>query len=194
VTNIPPVLDGKVFIEADTLTDYHYGLFAAVDADTGADWGISTTDDLCWWRYNPKGTYVGVGWAFDSGTGDAIAYGDFYSEDWQSWSPTRTGWSSYTFSEALYKRIGNLVFVEFYISGTSNSTSTSITVPYASHGNGSYIIPQRVQDGGTWKMGYLDLAWNTTTVNFYTSVTSGSWASSGTKTIRGSFFYQCNQV
>ena len=32
MTNIPPVVDGKVFIEADVHTDYHYGLFAALDA------------------------------------------------------------------------------------------------------------------------------------------------------------------
>ncbi len=37
VTNIPPVNDGKVFIEADTATDYHYGYFATLDADTGAE-------------------------------------------------------------------------------------------------------------------------------------------------------------
>ena len=37
VTNIPPVKDGKVFIEADTATDYHYGYFATLNADTGAE-------------------------------------------------------------------------------------------------------------------------------------------------------------
>ena len=37
VTNIPPVHNGKVFIEADTATDYHYGYFATLDADTGAE-------------------------------------------------------------------------------------------------------------------------------------------------------------
>jgi outer membrane protein assembly factor BamB len=43
VTNIPPVADGKVFIEADTATDYHYGLFGTVDADTGAElWHVGT--------------------------------------------------------------------------------------------------------------------------------------------------------
>jgi len=43
VTNIPPVKDGKVFIEADTHTDYHYGLFAALDADTGTEvWHVGT--------------------------------------------------------------------------------------------------------------------------------------------------------
>ncbi len=34
VTNIPPVTNGKVFIEADTATDYHYGYFATLDAET----------------------------------------------------------------------------------------------------------------------------------------------------------------
>lgn len=184
--------DARIIIECDT--SGQATLEFRADADTSAEWLITETDDLVWRRYNPKGTMIGVGWAFDSSTGDAIPYGDFFSEDWQSWSPTRTGWTSYTFSETLYKRIGNLVFVEFYISGTSNSTSTSITVPYASHSNGSYIIPQRVQNAGSWTIGYLDLAWNTSTVNFYTSMSSGGWTDSGTKTIRGSFFYQCNQV
>ena len=43
VTNIPPVKDGKVFIEADTATDYHYGYFATLNADTGAEvWHVGT--------------------------------------------------------------------------------------------------------------------------------------------------------
>ena len=43
VTNIPPVKDGKVFIEADTATDYHYGYFATVDANTGEElWHVGT--------------------------------------------------------------------------------------------------------------------------------------------------------
>ena len=36
VTNIPPVAGGKVFFNADTVTDYHYGQMAACDVDTGA--------------------------------------------------------------------------------------------------------------------------------------------------------------
>jgi len=43
VTNIAPVKDGKVFIEADTATDYHYGQFGTVDAETGAElWHVGT--------------------------------------------------------------------------------------------------------------------------------------------------------
>jgi outer membrane protein assembly factor BamB len=43
VTNIPPVKDGKVFIEADTATDYHYGYFATLNADTGEEvWHVGT--------------------------------------------------------------------------------------------------------------------------------------------------------
>ena len=36
VTNIPPVANGKVFFNADTVTDYHYGQMAACDVNTGA--------------------------------------------------------------------------------------------------------------------------------------------------------------
>ena len=35
VTNIPPVADGKVFFNADTVIDYHYGQMAACDINTG---------------------------------------------------------------------------------------------------------------------------------------------------------------
>jgi len=36
VTNIPPVANGKVFFNADTVIDYHYGQMAACDVTTGA--------------------------------------------------------------------------------------------------------------------------------------------------------------
>jgi outer membrane protein assembly factor BamB len=36
VTNIPPVAGGKVFFNADTVIDYHYGQMAACDINTGA--------------------------------------------------------------------------------------------------------------------------------------------------------------
>jgi len=36
VTNIPPVAGGKVFFNADTVIDYHYGQGAACDINTGA--------------------------------------------------------------------------------------------------------------------------------------------------------------
>ncbi len=43
VTNVPPVYDGKVFLNADTVTDYHYGQFATVDANNGAEiWHVGT--------------------------------------------------------------------------------------------------------------------------------------------------------
>jgi len=35
VTNIPPVAGGKVFFNADTVIDYHYGQMAACDVNTG---------------------------------------------------------------------------------------------------------------------------------------------------------------
>ncbi len=37
VTNLPPVAGGKVFFNADTVIDYHYGQMAAVDIETGKE-------------------------------------------------------------------------------------------------------------------------------------------------------------
>gem|GEM_PF-3313709 len=44
MTNIPPVAGGKVFFNADTVTDYHYGQMAACNIDSGAEaWHVGPT-------------------------------------------------------------------------------------------------------------------------------------------------------
>lgn len=116
--------------------------------------------------------------------------GDVYTNARAAHSPSRVGWASYTFSEVLYKTVGDWVYVQFYISGPSANTSCSFTVPYTSHANGSTLVVLRVQNGGTWIWGYMDLGWSTNVVYLYTSPASGGWSGSGTKTIRGAFMYQ----
>jgi len=78
VTNIPPVADGKVFFNADTVIDYHYGQMAACDINTGAQaWqvgpiplaqggnpAISLSRNTIFW---PEGD--GAVWATDVTTG-----------------------------------------------------------------------------------------------------------------------------
>jgi len=88
VTNIPPVAGGKVFFNADTVTDYHYGQMAACDIDSGAEaWHVGPTPlaqggnpaisiprNTIFW---PEGD--GAVWAIDITTGHVkwTAYGGF---------------------------------------------------------------------------------------------------------------------
>ena len=88
VTNIPPIANGKVFFNADTVIDYHYGQMAACNVTTGAqDWqvgpiplaqggnpAISIPRNTIFW---PEGD--GAVWATDLTTGHVkwTAHGGF---------------------------------------------------------------------------------------------------------------------
>ena len=103
-------------------------------------------------------------------------------------SSTITGWSA-TSGHIYYLRVATkLAFVYFSLAGTSNSTSTSFTLPFALSGGPSPTIP----------LAYcLDNSSNTADCSCMISVSTlmavkpggGSWTSSGTKRIAGLFFY-----
>jgi hypothetical protein len=119
----------------------------------------------------------------ESGTG-LIYYGD---------DSTITGWDPATFTakQIYYKRTGKTVDVYITLSGTSNSTSTSFTLPFTSlNGGPTYTVPMRVLDNGGSLLGMIVLAANSATVNVYTSVAAGAWTNSGTKQIVGHFRYE----
>jgi hypothetical protein len=126
--------------------------------------------------------------------GDLSATGDIRTIAWADYSATSTivGWSSYTIKKIFYKKVGKLVFVEFYIDGTSNVNTATFTVPYtviSSLNNLPFYI--RARNNGVWQaagMGWL--AGGSATVTLYTTQSGNNWTASGTKTIAGQFWYQ----
>ena len=114
---------------------------------------------------------------------------------WQSWTPTLTGWDETPGVIARYSAVGKICFWSTYISGKSNATTASITLPFTSvdvaneawGGANNYAV-----DGGT----ALSVAsrWtisaNSNTVNFYTNMASGAWIASGTKSINASGWFE----
>lgn len=94
-----------------------------------------------------------------------------------------------------YKKIGSLCFVNFYLTGTSNSASFTFTLPYTNKnitGN-TVAVPIRVADNGSVQTGagLLFLAANSDTVTLGKTLTSGGgWTTSGTKTAYGQFFFE----
>jgi len=116
---------------------------------------------------------------------------------WTDYSTTSTtvGWSSISTKQIYTKKIGTTVFVAFYITGTSNSTSTTFTVPYAS---ASVVV---IQTGLSYAvdnsaaLGYqpgIYLQNGLSAVGCFPAIsnTGIGWTASGTKTVCGQFWYE----
>lgn len=110
---------------------------------------------------------------------------------WIDYSSTSTvvGWSSTSVLKILYKTIGRLAFVKFNITGTSDSTYASFSVPF---------VPEMASAGGLESLGLIsginngspgitDVIWGNNVINFVNGIMAAysSWTASGTKTISG---------
>lgn len=111
---------------------------------------------------------------------------------WTDYSATSTivGWSSYTTKLIYYKDIGKTRFMYVNIDGTSNSTSTSFTLPSVCSNTINYGGQMRTDDNGNINMGHFTLASGASTVNCYYGVAAAAWTASGTKRLLGQFTYQ----
>jgi hypothetical protein len=108
-----------------------------------------------------------------------------------STTSTVTGWSSTTAKGIYYYKIGKIVFVRFYITGTSDSTAVFFSLPYAKvAGMNVTVAIQATDNGGTATVGMAQMSTTaTSTVNCYTSIAGAAWTNSGTKAVAGEFFY-----
>lgn len=111
---------------------------------------------------------------------------------WTDYSASSTivGWSSFTTKLIYYKDIGKTRFIYIHFDGTSNSTSTSFTVPTACTNTMNFGGQIRTDDNGTTNLGHYVLTANTSTVNCYYGVSAAAWTASGTKRLLGQFTYQ----
>ena len=120
------------------------------------------------------------------------------ADGWSDWIPTVTGWAAgYVVNVARYKLIGKTCFFTLDISGTSNSTAVTATMPFTSYsGAGDPVwggTNAYVQNNGTvattsasrWYIGE-----NSATLIAHTNMSTGTWTASGTKRIRVTGFYE----
>lgn len=115
---------------------------------------------------------------------------------WTTWSPTVVGFSSTTTALYYYTTVGKTVLFTIQVSGTSNSTSFTITLPTASAShitnlegtitlalnNGAVVTPSP-----RWE---VVPATSTTVMNLYSTLSAGAWTGSGTKSAQFSGFYE----
>lgn len=132
-----------------------------------------------------------------SEVGRWAANGDFYSVAMTDYyaSSTITGWSSLIAGRRYinYKKIGKLVWVNYHLEGTSNSTAVSFTLPYAAQSQyGDFGGPAifTYDNGSTITVaGAIRMVGGSSTVSAYTNMGSGAWTAAGTKISSGSFWY-----
>jgi hypothetical protein len=143
----------------------------------------------------PAGSLV-----FDSYTAAATLIltdgGDIYTVPWTDYSAasTITGWASFTVKAIQYKKIGKIVYWAAYLSGTSNATTASFSLPYtAANTTVNFVSPATVVDNGTSQAtpGRAQIPANTNLVTVgLTWATSAGWTNSGTKTVVASGWYE----
>jgi hypothetical protein len=110
---------------------------------------------------------------------------------------TLVGWSTITGIRYRYKVVGSIVYVNIAITGTSNSTSLTFTLPILPKFNTSAQLGYAIDSvGGFNAGGFIRILANdlTATPLRPTSSTNSAlvltWTASGTKEISGTFFYE----
>ncbi len=133
--------------------------------------------------------------ALETGLLNGLSH-DLFTVAWTDYSGTSTvtGWTSFTTKVIRYKKVGKLVFVEFTLDGTSNATSASFTLPYAtasSPATTSFAIGLTIDNGSAaTTSGRGDMA--TLTCTLTPNNAGGNWTASGQKLVRGQFFYEAS--
>lgn len=130
------------------------------------------------------------------GTGDVLLStgginNDVYSEKWVAYNSTIVGFSGTPTQSVAYKRLGKLVVVTFNITGTSNATGFTFTVPYTSADAIFYGVAGGTDNGSDLTTPVkVGLGPSSATVTLHTNWVSGAWTASGTKAAAGQLIYE----
>ena len=111
--------------------------------------------------------------------------------DWIDYtnSATIVGWSAAGFTKSLkYRVVGKQVFVLYYLAGTSNSTSTTFTLPLTPI-NDQLLLSYSANAGSYAPNSFILFSSGVTTVTCYQN-NSTTWGSTNTKQVIGQVFYQ----
>lgn len=160
-------------------------LYTAADYDTTVDkWVVDAYGEDLRVLRNPGAVTVAK----------FTSLSDFFTDGWTDYSSTSTitGWAAgMAVQRIYYKKIGKLVFVQFNLSGTSNSTEAKFTLPYTHNSDIFIILPIRVRDnGGAYTTGLFQVATGGSEVSCFKDLTSAAFTATGAKRVDGSFFYQ----
>ena len=111
--------------------------------------------------------------------------------DWIDYSATSTvvGWSVLTTKKIRYRVIGKQVFVVVQLIGTSNSTTTTFTLPQQNKNIAQLQYIYATNNGAPSSNSFLYCIANSQTITLYQN-NSTTWTASGTKQVYGQFFIE----
>ena len=117
--------------------------------------------------------------------------------EWIDYSAISTvvGWSSFTVKDIEYMISGNICNVRGLIAGTSNSTTTSFTLPLNYTGTNSYgVVSVSYANSGTNSTipGIIRIISNTSEILFFRDGTLLNFSATGTKQINFNFSFKIN--
>ena len=130
-----------------------------------------------------------------SATGDSDITdisGDVYTNGWSDYSgsSTITGFASFTIKYIYTKKVGKTVFVNFGLSGTSNASAITFTLPVHSAQGPTTLAIVSSSTNSTTVAGAVGISGNSTLVTTcYSTVAGGTWTN-GTSSCQGQFTYQ----
>jgi hypothetical protein len=191
-------VDGTLLVTG--LTKTAGGVHIGGTSDPGAD-NLEVDGTLLVTGLTKTAGGVHVGGTSDPGTdnlmvdGTIIGMTDLYRIGFTDYSASTTliGWSGTPSPFILrYKLVGRFCQVWINISGTSNSATTSLTLPYAAKTLTSISQRQGIgtMDNSVWTYGIIAPASGGSTFTAYLNHGLTTWTNSGTKTIIGSFWYE----
>lgn len=172
---------------ATVFSSYHTG---------GSTWEFLTVSQTI----NSSATVIQVGLGVETGNtsayfdgaicvegSSAFAFSPKPAEEgvWADYSAASTivGWSGFTIKKIMTKKIGNRCFFSISISGTSNSATTTITMPYNIEGNVGISMVYLAIDNGGARTSALASGITTNVIAFYKDLATNAFTASGTKTI-----------
>lgn len=112
---------------------------------------------------------------------------------WQDFTSTQVGWSSTTTFIVRYIVINKMVTVYFRVTGTSNSTTTTIIMPFINNGTSNIsILTAGVNAGGVViANNAIATGGNILSANYFSTISAlSSFTASGTKQIAGIITYE----
>jgi len=124
----------------------------------------------------------------------AFAYADKPAGEgvWKDYFATSTivGWQAGKTGTIYVKKIGKTVFVSYAILGTSDSATTTFTLPYTGATGNVYDLGMAWDNGGPYVVGKILLPAGDAVVTLNKDVTGAAFTNSGTKYVFGNFFYE----
>jgi len=124
----------------------------------------------------------------------AFAYADKPAGEgvWKDYFATSTivGWQAGQTGSIYTKKIGKTVFVSYAILGTSDSATTTFTLPYTGATGNVYDLGMAWDNGGPYAVGKILLPAGDAVVTLNKDVTGAAFTNSGTKYVFGNFFYE----